>query len=186
MRLEEIEGATVARCAELADTGGYYQYDSAHFMGEGIIKHLADMLESLDVVVACVDSSMTCRIRNFIGDPFAEDLPLPSNFQFDGRHGIKFDFPEVYTAPDGRELMFDTLMLNAFEKSLGLGYIGNKHNVRHMNPLDLCSVQIDDRRMRLDFQKDDSYEWFEFAILLSDEFKPHDDVEDLDGEDNVD
>lgn len=186
MRLEEIEGATADRCDELADTGGYYQYPAARFMGEGIIKHLAAMLESPEVVVACVDSSMTCRIRNFIGDPFAEDLPLPSNFQFDGVHGIKFDFPEVYTAPDGRELMFDTLMLNAFEKSLGLGYIGNRHNVRHMNPADLCSVQIGDRHIRLDFKRDDSYEWFAFAVLLPEEFKPHDDAEDLDGEDTVD
>lgn len=152
------------------DDGETYVYPTSDFMKEGVLKHLASLMESPNVVVVCTNSSMTSRIRTFIGDPLAENLPVPSNFKFDGLNRMTFDFPEVYTAPDGRELPFSGLMLTALERAmLKEGGDLPLRNLRCMRADCLADVQFGPRTINMYFKKFDIREWFEFSILFAHE-----------------
>lgn len=160
------------------EDGETYVYPTSEFMKEGVLKHLASLMESPNVVVVCTNSSMTGRIRAFLNDPFAENLPVPSNFKFDGLNRMTFDFPEVYTAPDGRELPFFGLMLNALERAmLRDGGELPLRNLRCMQAHCLTGVQFGPRTVSMRFEKFDSREWFEFSILFAHEIdnQPNDD-----------
>lgn len=143
---------------------------------------LIEWIKSDEVVLVCIDSSMTRRvayhalnIKDF-ADGSRQDkvakLPRPDNFRVKDI-GIEFDFPDTVEVdkPEGKVVLkFDQLMMDFIERAGDL----KDGSLKTINMFKVESILFDGSTITLHVKVDDiGGEWFKFVLLSKEELEEY-------------